>query len=376
MSNVSATEFFKFGEGINNSSKYPFYYDRNLVNELISVSLHANTYTSDGGITWQKVLPPVETSGDEYPYSLEPLIRSVLSEDYQVAVSNTFSEFGYDFLGNLFNQFKPYAPYAAHLAKMLKQANEKEEEMKTGTEQEKRDINSTVEQVLDKFTDKVYEVVEKAPSLLNRHLVAQGARFSYYSGTGVGFGNLTMKFTVFANWIDGEFKSTHDQLQKLYPYCFGKFVQALDDSGNITGTDVNSGTFISNNKDLVNRYFGWQLPPGGYLASVKEIDEIQFGTLKLKFGAFYSLPNLVVESAQFQFSKQMIKVRKPGQTINDITPLSCDVTLTFKPATKFTDNALRNFVSGKSMEKEREVIESVLSTKLTDEMIKNALLLK
>lgn len=348
----------------------PFYYDKQITNRLTSVYLHANRILD--GDKWKEPDEPVDDDG----YMIRPLCRAILDEDYQVAVSNSWSQFGEDEIGSLFNSLKPYAPYAAHLAKMLKQANEKEEEMKTGTEQEKKDINSTVGQVLDKFTDKVYEVVEKAPSLLNRHLVAQGARFSYYSGTGVGFGNLTMKFTVFANWIDGEFKSTHDQLQKLYPYCFGKFVQALDDSGNITGTDVNSGTFISNNKDLINRYFGWQLPPGGYLASVKEIDEIQFGTLKLKFGAFYSLPNLVVESAQFQFSKQMIKVRKPGQTINDITPLSCDVTLTFKPATKFTDNALRNFVSGKSMEKEREVIESVLSTKLTDEMIKNALLLK
>lgn len=347
----------------------PFYYDKQITNRLTSVYLHANRILD--GDKWKEPDEPVDDDG----YMIRPLCRAILDEDYQVAVSNSWSQFGEDEIGSLFNSLKPYAPYAAHLAKMLKQANEKEE-MKTGTEQEKKDINSTVGQVLDKFTDKVYEVVEKAPSLLNRHLVAQGARFSYYSGTGVGFGNLTMKFTVFANWIDGEFKSTHDQLQKLYPYCFGKFVQALDDSGNITGTDVNSGTFISNNKDLINRYFGWQLPPGGYLASVKEIDEIQFGTLKLKFGAFYSLPNLVVESAQFQFSKQMIKVRKPGQTINDITPLSCDVTLTFKPATKFTDNALRNFVSGKSMEKEREVIESVLSTKLTDEMIKNALLLK
>lgn len=345
----------------------PFYYDKQITNRLTSVYLHANRILD--GDKWKEPDEPVDDDG----YMIRPLCRAILDEDYQVAVSNSWSQFGEDEIGSLFNSLKPYAPYAAHLANAASSMLGTMENMEISKDP---NVNSSFSTVMKKLVTGVKDVSEKGAKILNKSLVAQGARFSYYSGTGVGFGNLTMKFTVFANWIDGEFKSTHDQLQKLYPYCFGKFVQALDDSGNITGTDVNSGTFISNNKDLINRYFGWQLPPGGYLASVKEIDEIQFGTLKLKFGAFYSLPNLVVESAQFQFSKQMIKVRKPGQTINDITPLSCDVTLTFKPATKFTDNALRNFVSGKSMEKEREVIESVLSTKLTDEMIKNALLLK
>lgn len=373
---TTATESVKFGKGIRYSKDYPFFYDRNVINELTSVSLHANTSTLDNGINWVKAIGAVEDSGEEYPYALDPLIRAVLSEDYQVATSNSFSEFGSNLLGNMFNQFKPYAPYAAHLAKLLKEANEKEEEMKVGTEQERKDINSDVGRFLDSFTDKLYGILEDSPDLLNRHLIAQGARFSYYSGTGVGFGNLTMKFTVFADWINGEFKSCDDQLKKLYPYCFGKYVQALDSQGNITGTNTDLGNFVTNNKDLVNRYFGWQLPPGGFIAKVQDVDKIQFGTLKLKFGAFYSLPNLVVENAQFMFSKQMVKVLKPGETENDLTPLFCDVILTFKPATKFTDNSLRNFVSGKSMEKERGVIEDAMSEKLTDEMINNALLMK
>ena len=365
---LNVFEYNRFGKGIDESSEVPFYYDKQLLNELTSVSLHANKSTPDNGVTWEKWNGPTESDPNvgEYRYGLDPLIRSILAEDYQVAVSNTFSEFGADLMGNMFNQFKPYAPYAGHLAKALLDANRVEEEMKVGSEEEKKSINSSVGKALDKFTDIVYKGVKEMPSLLNRTLIAQGARFSYYSGTGVGFGNLSMKFTVFSDWIDGEFKSVDDQLNKIYPYCFGKYVDAIDGKGNVTGTGIDASSL---DKDFVNDYFGWQLPPGGYEAYVKDIDLILPGTLKLKFGAFYSLPNLVIENAQFNFSKQMVKYWENGE--NNITPLSCDVVLTFKPATKFTDVAMKNLINGSSMEKEREAIETVLSRRITDEMEKN-----
>ena len=347
------------------SSVFPFYYDQQLNNQITSVTLHANTVTSDGGITWSKASGEL----DEDEYSMKPIARAILSEDYQVAVSNSFSEFGSDLLGNMFNQFKPYAPYAAHLAKMIGDMNDSEEEMKRGSEIERESINSTVGKALDKFTNIIYTAVKEMPNLLNRTLIAQGARFSYYSGTGVGFGNLSMKFTVFSDWINGEWVNVHKQLDPLYPYCFGKYVKALDEKGNVTGTENVGGGFISREKDIINRYFGWQLPPGGNKAELNNIDKSQYGTLKLKFGTFYSLPNLVVENAQFNFSKQMVKVWVDDQ--NDICPLYCDVTITLKPASKFTDTSLRKFISGESMENERNAIETALGSVLENKKNEN-----
>lgn len=344
----------------------PFYYDKQITNRLTSVYLHANRILD--GDKWKEPDEPVDDDG----YMIRPLCRAILDEDYQVAVSNSWSQFGEDEIGSLFNSLKPYAPYAAHLAKMLKQANEKEEEMKTGTEQEKKDINSTVGQVLDKFTDKVYEVVEKAPSLLNRHLVAQGARFSYYSGTGVGFGNLTMKFTVFAGYLQNyktgkfEWKTTEEQLSELYPYIMGKYTNGILDSktGEIQGTGINSGV-KGETAELINEFFSWQLPPGGYEPDTINIDKVQVGTLKLRFGVFYSLPSLVCTNAQFQSSKQMVK--HWNGTLNKLSPLFCDVVLTFQPATKYSDDALKRFISG---ENEKDAVISTktgLNNKLIEE---------
>ena len=348
------------------ASIYPFYYDQQLNNQITSVTLHVNTTTDDGGINWKEASGDVDEEG----YLKFPIARAILNEDYQVAVSNNFSEFGNDLFGNMFNQFKPYAPYAAKLTEMLGDMNTAEKEMEIGTEDEQSAINSTIGRALDKFTDITYKAVEELPSLLNRTLIAQGARFSYYSGTGVGFGNLSMKFTVFSDWINGEWVNVNKQLEPLYPYCFGKYVEAIDEKGNVTGTKNVGGGFISKEKDIVNRYFGWQLPPGGNKAELNNIDKSQFGTLKLKFGTFYSLPNLVVESIQFNFSKQMVKVWIDGQ--NDICPLYCDVVITLKPASKFTDVALRKFVSGQSMENERSVIETALNDVLNKKKNENS----
>lgn len=353
-----------YASGVKNGDKkFPFYYDQQLNNQITSVTLHPNTITTDGGISWG----PATGEIDEDGYRMKPIARAILSEDYQVAVSNIFSDFGSDMLGNMFNQFKPYAPYAAHLVRMLNEMNNAEEEMENGTEEERRAINSSVGKVANKFTNIVYEGLKDAPSLLNRNLVAQGSRFSYYSGTSTEFGNLSMKFTVFSDWdAYGDFITVYETLEELYPYCFGKFVKALDDNGNVVGTSIGGeGSFLGKEKDLINQYFGWQLPPGGYQAMVKDIDQIQYGTLKLKFGTFYSLPNLVIENAQFNFSKQMVKYVN-GDGESDICPLYCDVILNFKVSSKFTDVAIKKFVSGESMEREKGVIETTLSSRLKE----------
>ena len=377
-----------YSDGI--SAEFPggcFYYDRQLENELTSVSLHPNTVRDKKDITkWNKIPPEyadksdidaAKDSGedkDSYPYRIKPICKAILDEDYQFATSNTFSNSGNDMIGEMFNSFKPYVPYAAHLKKALEEANTKEERMKASGNSA---INSTVGQTLDMLTDVLHESVVEMPNLLNRSLVSrQGARFSYYSGTGVGFGNLSMKFTVFSTWVKGFFKSVNDQLSELYDYCFGKFVDFAETKKGSDGSDVTviTGTSIGSNKNSLtgkvmnegNRYFMWQIPPGGMEANVKDIDKIQKGTLKLKIGVYYSIPNLVIESAQFNFSKQLIKYRNPNDTINNLSPLYCDVSLTLKPVTKFSDVALMKYISGEQMKPEREAVEDELFKRLNE----------
>lgn len=355
-----------FGDSMYNSRG--FYYDNQLKNELISVSLHVNTVTEDGGITWKDAGGVLDSEG----YKMEPLFRSLLIEDYQTAISNSWSEFGDDAIGNLFNQFKPYAPYIGHLRDALKEMNATEEAMKASGDAA---MSTYFGRIMDKVTDVMQGVANEGANILNRSLIAQGARFSYYGGTGVGFGNLTMKFTVFANWgDDGEFKTVDSQLQPIYPYCFGKYVKFLDENGQVTGTqdknlNANNLDIPSSFQNTINEFFGWQLPPAGFEAQVTDVDVVQKGTLKLKFGAFYAIDNLVVSDAQFNFSKQMVKVWKDGE--NDLSPLYCDVTLTFKPASKFTDNKLLKFINGTTMTAEREGMENILENRLKEEKTNN-----
>lgn len=349
-----------------------FYYDKQLENELITVSLHVNTETDDGGVTWRAASGAKDGIGWGGGYQIEPIFRALLSEDYQTAISNSWSEFGADAVGELINSFKPYTPYLNRFAELLDEMNMVEEEKKASGD---KVMDSKIVKGLDFLTDALRKGIGEGPKLGNRQFIAQGARFSYYSGTGVGFGNLTMKFTVFSDYDEnGVFHSADSKLQKLYPYCFGKFVKLLETKteengqtkGYVTGTDIGTPNFVSSHSDLVNKFFGWQLPPGGFESEVKDIDLCQKGTMKLKFGAFYALDNLVVSNAQFNFSKQMVKSWDQGSGGNDINPLFCDVTLTFKPASKFTDNKLYEFVSGKTMEQERTSMESKLQDNLID----------
>ena len=355
-----------FGDSMYNSRG--FYYNNQLKNELISVSLHVNTVTEDGGITWKDAGGVLDSEG----YRMEPLFRALLTEDYQTAISNSWSEFGDDAIGNFFNQFKPYAPYLGHLSEALKEMNATEEVMKASGDTA---MSTHFGRIMDKVTDVMQGIADEGANILNRSLIAQGARFSYYGGTGVGFGNLTMKFTVFADWGDnGELKTVDSQLQPLYPYCFGKYVDFLDKSGQVTGTQDKN--LNANNLDVppsiqnsINEYFAWQFPPAGFEAQVRDIDIVQKGTLKLKFGAFYAIDNLVVSDAQFNFSKQMVKVWQGGE--NDLSPLYCDVTLTFKPASKFTDNKLMKFINGSTMTAERESMEYILESRINEEKTNN-----
>jgi hypothetical protein len=174
-----------------------------------------------------------------------------------------------------------------------------------------------------------------------------------------------MKFTVFSDWIlDGgsyKFITCYEQLEELYDYAMSKYEEVSGDvglaklgselAGDLAGKtlkDEKAGKGVSQKtKEFIERHFKWQLPPGGFRADLKSIDNVQRGTLKLRINDMYTLENLVITSMNASFSK--IPCKHPTE-IGKIVPLYADVILSLQPVTMYSDAAMRAFVEGKSLD--------------------------
>ena len=338
---------------VNNSSNFisGFYYDAQKNNKLLSVTLHPNMKTEDGGITWKPVTGEVDSDG----YSMTPIATAILKEDFVVGIANNWMDFsGGDTINQAWNSLKPFAPYAKYAAEHLQEMARLGDELK-----ERGGLEGFISNGLNDVVNNIAPYIDKAADYLNRSLVVQGTRFSYYAGTGTSFGNLQMKYIIFGDWINGKFLTVHQQLDKLYPYILGKYVP-----------------WDTKNKDnILNQFVGWQLPPGGFKADVKNVDIVQKGTLKLKFGGYYSIPNIVVKDVQLTFSKQMIKNPQPATGDNKISPLYCDIQMTLQPATKYTDVSLKNFIEGKGTTQDICEIETMISDNLRNIKDQNSMML-
>ena len=339
-----------------------WFYDNQLLDRMTCVSLHANSYfdlSQPGRRKWKKFekVDGIDAGG----YCKTPLVTSILTEDFQVNVANTWTDVGGDAIGEAYNRaIKPFSPYAQFANSALK---------KMGNEAEKWLDNNgddkTIAQDIGRAMKSVGNWAEKhgedIVDYMNSSLISQGTRFKYYSGTGVSFGNLQMRFTMFPIWTsEGTFLSVPQQLENLFPYVMGEYsdlylgITKKDDKGRygIKVEEHGDGT-----ADSFSTLLGWQHPPGGYQANYKDIDvEGLKGTLKLRIGAFYVLESLVCESMNFNLSRQMVK--RPSEAsfaqINkqdyphqiEISPLSADVTMSFVPATKYSDQSMKNFIYG------------------------------
>ena len=307
-----------------------WYYDLQLNNRLTNVTLHPNTELN--GDTWEKFSG---NSDKDYPeYREEPICKAIVTEDFSVSVANSWSEFGGDMLGQMWESIKPLAPYADEAKRMIRAAVE-DYQKQENQELVNKIKESKISNAMAKAMIAIDDVINNPESgiditdYLNRSLVVQGTRFSYYSGSGTSFGNLVMKFTVFPTWEGGSFVTVDKQIERIYPYCIGEFVNGSD------GLKVEKET-----QEIIDSWISWQKPPGGFKANVKNVDVIQFGTLMLRVGAYYSITNLVVENASFVFSKQMAK----NPLDNSISPLYCDVTIQLRPATKYSEKSIKKFV--------------------------------
>lgn len=373
-----------------------WYYDNQLNSPLTSATLHANMWWDpDGGksgkggfINWDQIKAGTNNGfGDNGSkcdmdvyttitgaapnacgYGLDPICTSIISEDFNIAISNTWSDFGGDPLGEMYNNLR--GPLSAVAQPLLDAANLLIENNKVA-QQEGGDNISKARKLIQKTVSFAGEKIENLSnwseydvvSFLNKALITNGTRFTYYGGTGIAFGNLGMKFTVFPKWKNNEFLDVQTQVTKLYPYFIGH-MESFEDATGI-GNGNNNGEAPSTvggvAKEAANRCFMFQDPPGGYLTNMNGIDQVQRGTLKLKIGSFYEITNLVCSDVMLNFSKNMVK----NPTTNEISPLFCDVNISLRPSTKYSDNMLKKFVGGS--QSARETMKRLIEENLEKE---------
>ena len=280
---------------------------------------------------------------------MDPICTSILNEDFSVAISNTWSEFGGDPIGQAWNDLRGplsgVTKVARDAIKLLYDKNKETREKVTRGEKELGIVANAISKVIDRTGEKVIKFENGKEidivSFLNKALITNGTRFSYYGGTGISFGNLSMKFTVFPQWENKQFIEVPKQIEKLYPYFIGQIESFEEVTGlgrDPEGTMTPGGMF----KEAANTCFLFQKPPGGYETEMKDVDIIQKGTLKLKIGNFYEIANLVCSDVMLNYSKNMVK----NPITKEVSPLFCDVNITLKPSTKFSDKSLRKFVGG------------------------------
>lgn len=359
---------------IKNTQTSGFYYDIQMSNPLLTATLHTNTYIASvthikgggsedkdiikredfggknlyeypGYFNWELWKQKKDSGEDDevsgsvhcldpitYNYSLsedmnpsgcyraKPLVTSILSEDFQVEIGNQWSDAGgTNSIESLFNSLKSSAPYTKEIAggmsKLVDQIS--------GSLKEKGKEDSWLGKASN-FASYLANRSKDSANLLNSALIVQGTRFSYYGGTQTNFGNLTMRFTLFADWVYGYdptsqstgwyFRTVHDQLQEIYPYAVGKYssidpdvIKAWEEATGKSAGDT--GKAVGNAVDkTIATFFGWQNPPGGFQSDVRSLDTCQKGTLRLVLGGYYTAENLIISGMSVNFSKTMTKI--------------------------------------------------------------------
>jgi hypothetical protein len=320
-----------------------WYYDLQLENRLTCATLHPSKILKNG--KWEKFSESEDEEAkqedkDNKEYSKKPICSAIITEDFNVSVANSWSAFGGDMIGQMWESVKPLAPYAKVFAGMIHDAVTEYD--KASPEMKAKIKESTASTVLAETMRAIDQTVQNNEAnitdYLNRSLVVQGTRFSYYSGSGTSFGNLVMKFTIFPKYKGSNFITVNEQISDILPYCIGQFVNGTD------GLQVES----NETRKLIDNMIGWQKPPGGFESYIRDVDVDQPGTLMLRFGAFYCITNLVVENANFNFSKQMVKKPDPTMEGKILSPLYCDVTIQLRPATKYSSESLERFISSRA----------------------------
>ena len=333
-----------------------WYYDNQMLDRMTSMSLHANTFR-DGSGSWIQYKPG-QPGIDKGGYSLTPLCTSILSDDFQVTLANTWSgDSGSDPAGAIWDQLKPLAPLTDFVRKALVTVGNKAREWRQASGND-GGLTGLIAKGAEKVGDFAKGWGSNAIDYMNARLISQGTRFTYYGGTGVSFGNLQMRFTIFPIWTHaGNFLTVQQQLENLFPYVIGEYRPFEIEKK--TKKDKETGETIT--QTYGSGLLGWQMSPAGYRANLRDIDVAGMrGTLKIRMGASYVLESLLCENLSFSLSKQMVKkpdnasyygMTEMANQLKDykqhvFSPLFCDVVMSFHAATKYSDRAMRHFIYG------------------------------
>ena len=378
-----------------------WYYDQQLLQPLTSVRLYSNKeaeYTSEGKWVFKQV-------GDKNEYKVL-LATSILSEDFVVDVTNSWVDNSADdMIGGALNSFKTLTPYLGTFHNALKKMSQTQGSKQEGAEAGGLKATSFITKVVDylgKDGSNGSKALEELRKASNGAFLAQGCSFTYYGGTGVNFGNLGMKFTIFPtfNAESGEWISVIKQVALLLPYSIGVLEDLPEDLVKAGAEVINDGIEKIDNvvntsigdflqsvidtvkessggkdaKDLINQYIKWQAPPGGYdVDSPKDIDANHPGTLCLEVGPHYKIEGLVISSISLQFSKQLVKkpdafsgiaISNGGNTDpaeDTISPLYCEVNLMLRPITKYSSKSLLRFIYG-NIESRKAAAKDILDS--------------
>ena len=377
-----------------------FYYDSQLLNPLYTITLHPNTRAipkSDGVLDWvppgpasvdtgddlvsrslRKTvsgyqhhdtkwdahftngysgesggtgddgwLPPID-NGPNSKYYAEPVMSCIFGEDFNFSVTNEWGGFdGGNAIEDIFKSVKPFAPIVSRLGEGLKGASKSMEGY--------NGFGSGIVSTLTGFADRLGGAAKEIGGTLNKALYVQGTRYQLYNGTSTGFGNLSMKCTLLSDWQETwpgsgvtRFLTVYDQLNALYPYCVGFYER---EQGGLGWLSQKLPEKVRKPiDDFVKDYVGWQSPPAGFEANTKNVDVCNKGTLRMMFGGYYTIDNLVVRGWNVNLSRQMCKHPVTGRGV----PLYADVMLELQPASVYTDIRLARFLGNSGMEEIQE----------------------
>lgn len=364
-----------------------WYYDKQKLNNLTSVKLFANTFrvsVEEGGET-KRVWKTTESG--KYTYFV---MSSVITDDFTVEVNNGWTDMGEDLIGNAINgALKPFSAYGSMIEKGLTEITKShQEKMKSDKEYADNVNNSTTGKIINWITNKITDsktgkagIGKKLLGMVNNiaqgNVVTQGTSFTTYAGSGVSFNNLEMRFTLFPAWVNGKLVSVIDQVSKIVDYAVGDLqplpeemkeatkevakavTGTIQKKTNIAIADL-ANKAIDTGADALNKYLFWQAPPAGYTVnSPMNLDTMNAfpGTFMLAIGSHYIIENLVIANMSLKFSKQLMKnplyfdaeqENRLSSDENALSPLYCEVSILFKPITKYSNRSLFRFINGKT----------------------------
>lgn len=325
-----------------------FYYDSQLVDPFLSISLHANTVKKGNEWVWYtgETLDPVSDSEGSTHYMAEPLARCIMPEDLVYSIGNNFTDWnGGNMLESMFESFKPYAPILSKAAEGLEKG--------AGEVDKENNFGGAIVKTLGNFAKGAAPWMKSASQFLNKALLVQGTRFAYYNGTSFNFNNLEMKYTVFSDYIaDGSFLSVEDYIKKIAPYVMGEYhpvTNYLKTTGNATADK------------FLHDYVGFQDPPAGFTMDTKNLNNVLKGTMRLNIGGLWAIENLVIKNMNVVLSKVQAKDPIiPGNVI----PMYADITLQLAPASMIVDTGYSNIVNHKGLVNIRDAAKESYASEL------------